>query len=231
MKNTVAVIVAHPDDEVLGCGGTIAKHVENGDLVHVLIMAEGITSRNEKRDVTNCEDLLENLHMTAKKANEHIGSSSLKLLNLPDNRMDSIDLLDIIKDIELFIDEYRPDIIYTHYSSDVNIDHQLVYDAVITATRPVPGQVVTTILCFEIVSSTEWQPSCGRFPFSPNWYIELTKNQLQKKILALEEYGSEMRDFPHARSIENIKLLAKWRGANVGVNYAESFVLARNILK
>lgn len=231
MKNTIAVIVAHPDDEVLGCGGTIAKHVENGDLVHVLIMAEGITSRNEKRDVTNCENLINGLHATSRKANEHLGSSSIKLLNLPDNRMDSLDLLDVVKQVELFIAKYRPNIVYTHHSSDVNVDHQLVYDAVITATRPVPEQVVTTILCFETVSSTEWQPSCGKIPFSPNWYIELTKNQLQKKILALGEYKSEMRNFPHARSIENIKLLARWRGANVGVNYAESFVLARNILK
>lgn len=231
MKNTVAVIAAHPDDEVLGCGGTIAKHIENGDSVHVLIMAEGITSRNEKRDVTGCNNLLNDLHLTTEKANAYLGSNSIKLLSLPDNRMDNLDLLDIVKQVELFLNEYNPNIVYTHHFSDVNIDHQLVYDAVITAARPVPGQIVKTILCFETVSSTEWQPPCGRVPFSPNWYIGLTKDQFEKKILALKEYKSEMRDFPHARSIENIELLAKWRGANVGMSYAESFVLARNILR
>lgn len=228
--NCVAVIAAHPDDEILGCGGTIAKHIENGDSVHVLIMAEGITSRSEKRDVINNQHLLQELCNTSKRANQQVGSSSVQLLNFPDNRMDSLDLLDIVKKIELFIEKYCPNVVYTHYASDVNIDHQLIYDAVITATRPVPEQTVKTVLCFETVSSTEWQPSCGRIPFSPNWYIELTEGQIKKKNLALEEYYSEMRDFPHARSITNIEILAKWRGANVGVKYAESFVLARNIL-
>lgn len=231
MTKVIAVIAAHPDDEVLGCGGTVTKHVENGDKVHVLIVSEGLTSRDRARDTQKRSDELSELAQTAINANKILGVESVDFCNMPDNRMDSIDLLDIVKEIEKFKIKYQPETIYTHHASDVNIDHQKVHDAVITATRPQPNEVTKTILCFETVSSTEWQPPMSKAPFMPVWFNTLTKLQMEKKMRALEVYKSEMRDFPHARSIKAVDALAVWRGATVGFDYAESFVLARNIIK
>lgn len=229
-RNIVCVIAAHPDDEILGCGGTIAKHIDNGDEVHVTIMAEGVTSRKEQRSYEKDKLLLEELKVTAQEVNNCIGSTSVRLFDLPDNRMDSLELLDVIKLVEKVIAEFNPNIIYTHFGSDVNIDHQLTYDAVVTACRPTPNQAIRTVLCFETPSSTEWQPSSSRIPFAPNWFISLNEEQMRKKMAALDVYHSEMRNFPHPRSFKAIEALAQWRGASVGTTYAEAFVLARNIV-
>lgn len=229
MSKVVAVIAAHPDDEMLGCGGTIAKHIALGDVVHVLIAAEGLTARDSKREFIKREPDLSDLQKIALKANQCVGSTTVDFLGMPDNRMDSVDLLDIVKKVEDFKQKYHPQIIYTHYASDVNIDHQKVHEAVITASRPQPHEPVKTILCFETVSSTEWQPASSKIPFAPNWFNPLSCNNIQQKIEALKIYQSEMRAFPHARSLKAIEALAHWRGASVGFEYAEAFMLARHI--
>jgi N-acetylglucosamine malate deacetylase 1 len=230
MTKISAVIAAHPDDEILGCGGTIAKHIENGDHVHVLIVSEGLTSRDVERNVSARQNELSELAQTALLANKCVGSTSVTFLSMPDNRMDSVDLLDIVKEIELFKQKRTPEIIYTHNASDVNVDHQIVHKSVITACRPLPGESVKTILCFETASSTEWRPPMSRIAFMPNWFNSLSDKQMVRKIKALEAYKCEMRDFPHARSIKAIEALALWRGATVGNDYAEAFVLARKII-
>ncbi|WP_069473711.1 PIG-L deacetylase family protein [Candidatus Marithrix sp. Canyon 246] len=226
MKNKIAIIAAHPDDEILGCGATMAKHIQAGDEVSVLIMAEGITSRDQQRNRNARSEELSELAETAIAANKILGVTSVTLKNFPDNRMDSIDRLDIIKTIENFIEKQQPDIIYTHYNNDLNIDHRRINEAVVTACRPQPGSTVKSLLFFEVASSTEWQiPNT----FSPNWFVDVSET-LNLKLKALEAYQSEMRPYPHARSIQAVEHLARWRGASVGVEAAEGFVLGRTLI-
>jgi LmbE family N-acetylglucosaminyl deacetylase len=223
----VLIIAAHPDDEVLGCGGTIAKHSHNGDEVHVMIMAEGLTSRDHCSDSN--KDELQKLSNAAHQANKILGGTSLTLHGLPDNRLDSLDRLDVIKLIEQKIAECQPERIYTHHAGDVNIDHRIIHDAVNTACRPVPGQSVKSLLYFEIPSSTEWQIPGSAPPFLPTWFEEISAT-LELKLNALNAYEMEMRHWPHSRSLQAVKHLAKWRGATIGVEAAESFILGRMII-
>ena len=228
-KNSVLIIAAHPDDEILGCGGAMAKHSQNGDEVHVVILAEGMTSRDEKRNREERSSDLSTLADTAKKANDIIGVATLYLHDFPDNRMDSVDLLDVVKVVESFIEKYKPSIVYTHHRGDVNIDHTVIHDAVIAATRPQPGHCVKTVLFFETASSTEWRPPQSSISFNPNWFVDISGDALEKKLQALAAYTTEMRPFPHARSVKALDHLAKWRGASIGYEAAEGFILGRQI--
>ncbi|MGG3887908.1 PIG-L deacetylase family protein [Metabacillus fastidiosus] len=227
----VLVIAAHPDDEVLGCGGSMARHVKEGAIVHSVILAEGITSREAKRNREAHREEFALLHQAAQRANDILGVHHLKLLDFPDNRMDSLDRLDIIKIIEELINEVKPNIIYTHHSGDVNIDHRRIHEAVVTAVRPIPGNhYVEELLFFETASSTEWMTPGSAPVFVPNWYVNI-ENTLALKLRALEAYAYEMREWPHARSTRALDYLAKWRGANIGVQAAEAFMLGRKIIK
>jgi len=228
-KTVVAVIAAHPDDEILGCGGTIARHVQSGDKVFVMIMAEGVTSRDRSRDRGGRVEVLSALAESAQEANRIVGTTLLTLENYPDNRMDSLDRLDVIKLVEEFLKTHRPSIVYTHHAGDVNIDHRCIHEAVVTACRPMPGTEIATLLFFEVASSTEWQVPGSAPSFCPNWFVDVSE-QLEKKLNALGAYSSEMRPWPHARSIEALEHLARWRGATIGVDAAEAFILGRHIL-
>ena len=223
------IIAAHPDDEILGCGGSIAKWVKEGHEVHVLIMAEGATSRDKHRDRASSKETLSILTQSAKRAAEILGVETIELLGYPDNRMDSVDLLDVVKTIEDYTEKLKPDVVVTHHAGDLNIDHQIIHHAVITACRPQPEQTVKRILSFEVPSATEWQSSTVFNHFVPNWFEDIS-DTLQLKIKALEAYQSEMRKWPHSRSIKAVKHLAHWRGASVGCEAAESFILLRKLL-
>jgi N-acetylglucosamine malate deacetylase 1 len=222
------IIVAHPDDEVLGCGATIAKWSKSGEEVHILIMAEGSTSRDHTRNRKAHKDELSALAKSAHLAGEILGASSVKLLDFPDNRMDSVDLLDVIKAIESHIENIQPNTVATHHTGDVNIDHKIVHDAVITACRPQPGHPVQRILVFEVPSSTEWQFSDSVGVFRPNWFVDVSQT-LEIKMQALKAYSSEMRLWPHARSMQNIRHIAHVRGATLGVDAVEAFMLLRGL--
>lgn len=224
----VLVVAAHPDDEVLGCGATIAKHVFAGDEVRVVIMAEGVTSRDRKRDRASRKGELESLAKAASRANDILGTESLDLHDLPDNRLDSVDLLDIIQVVEMYIEKYKPRLVYTHYGSDLNIDHAIVNRAVVTACRPFPEHTVKGLLFFEVPSSTDWQVPGSTTMFSPDWFVEVTAT-LEKKIKALEAYGSEIRPWPHPRSSRAVENLALYRGSSAGLEAAEAFMLGRFI--
>ncbi len=224
----ILVIAAHPDDEILGCGATMAKHVKHGDEVHVLILAEGLTSRDVKRDRQKHESGFCELYEAAKRANDTLGVSSLTIHDFPDNRMDSLDLLDVTKVIEEYIAKIQPEIVYTHHSGDVNIDHRVIHQAVITACRPVPGHCVKTLLFFEVGSSTEWQPPNSAPYFTPNYFVNVTE-EIALKLKALEAYAIEMREWPHPRSLRAQEYLARVRGASVGVKAAEAFMLGRSL--
>ncbi|MEK4711612.1 PIG-L deacetylase family protein [Sporosarcina sp. FSL K6-5500] len=228
---TILVIAAHPDDEVLGCGGTMARHAAMGDNIHSAILAEGLTSRDKERNREFHSEEFMILQSAAQKANDILGVKQLKLFDFPDNRMDSMDRLDIVKVVEGLINELKPDIIYTHHIGDVNIDHRRIHEAVLTAVRPIPGNHhVEELLYFETASSTEWMTAGSAPPFIPNWYVDIEKT-LELKLKALEAYAYEMREWPHARSIKALDYLAKWRGANIGVEAAEAFMLGRKIIK
>lgn len=223
--STILVVAAHPDDEVLGCGGALAKWNSLGHSVHVLLMTDGEGSR----DSTSTESVLER-SVAAKTANEILRVASLQMMDFPDNRLDSVDLLEIVKVIEVRIRDLRPFTIITHHSGDVNIDHRIVHDAVIAASRPQPGCPVHELLFFETPSSTEWRPPTSAEQFSPNYFVDIT-DTLELKLAALNAYKLELRDFPHPRSIRAIESLANWRGATIGLVAAEAFVLGRSIIR
>lgn len=228
MKQQVLVVAAHPDDEVLGCGGTVARHAQSGDEVHVLILAEGVTSRDSTRNRAQRSEELSQLAQVARDANHVLGVASVTLEAFPDNRMDSVDRLDVIKSIERMIDKHRPTLIYTHHAGDVNIDHRCIHDAVVAAARPLPSHCVKQLLFFEIASSTEWQVPGAAPPFLPNWYVNIDAT-LALKLKAMQVYGSELRTWPHPRSLTALEHQARWRGASVGCEAAEAFMLGRYV--
>ena len=219
----ILVIAAHPDDEILGCGGTIARLIREGSSASLLILGEGITSRDDKRDARKRKGEVKELRSHIFKANAVIGIKDIVVDSLPDNRFDSLPLLDIIKVIEKVKDSVKPDIIFTHDANDLNKDHRLVHDAAITATRPVPGETVKEIYLFEVLSSTGWN-----YPhvFQPDVFVNI-EDTLKNKIKAFEAYISEIRRFPHPRSVEGITASARYWGMQSGVSYAEAFKLAR----
>jgi LmbE family N-acetylglucosaminyl deacetylase len=229
MKNRILIIAAHPDDEVLGCGGTIARHADSGDQVQVLIVAEGSTSRQQERDRAQVRHELSALAKAAQTAGLILGAAGVELLDLPDNRLDSLDRLDLIKRIEGCVERHQPECVYVHHAGDVNVDHRRLHEVVVTACRPTPRYVVKRLLSFEVASSTEWQPPGSAPAFQPNWFVDIS-DQWERKRDALEAYSSEIRDWPHARSLEAVEHLARWRGAQVGVEAAEAFCLLRQLV-
>lgn len=227
MPKTVLVVAAHPDDEVLGCGGTIARSVDQGVTVHVAFLADGVFSRTSESGAQPDEEL-QVRRATAQKANKILGVKSVSFGDFPDNRMDTVALLDIVKNVEDLIVKHQPDTIFTHHAGDLNIDHRRTHEAVVTACRPRLGHPVKTILCFEVPSSTEWQvPGSGPF-FAPNWFVDISKT-LDRKMAALNAYATELCPWPHPRSLQGIDHLARWRGAVIGAEAAEAFILGRHL--
>lgn len=224
--NSVLVIAAHPDDEVLGCGGTMARLSKEGAVIHVAFLADGVTSRGG--ETARLAEELRVRRAAAEKACGILGVTSTHFADFPDNRLDSVALLSIVKPIEELIERLRPDTVFTHHTGDVNVDHRRVYEAAVTACRPRPGHCVRALLSFEVPSSTEWQPPASAPVFAPDWFVDIS-GSLDRKLEALEAYTAEMRAWPHPRSREGVTHLARWRGATVGVEAAEAFVLGRLI--
>lgn len=227
MKRPVLVVAAHPDDEVLGCGGAIARWVQRGRLVHVLLLADGETSRDPENAAVGPE-LLEHRQEVARQAAAILGCE-VESLAMPDNRMDGLELLDVVKSIETTINRLQPGTVLTHHAGDVNIDHRIVHEAVLGACRPQPGHPVHELLFFEVPSSSEWRPPGSAQLFQPNLFIDISTT-LAVKLKALESYANELRDFPHPRSMRAVEALARWRGATVGVEAAEAFILGRQLI-
>ena len=225
---SILVVAAHPDDEVLGCGASIAKWAEAGKEVHIVILAEGATSRDSARNPESRIEELSALEKSAQSAGKILGVTSVRLLNFPDNRMDSVDRLEVIKIVEEQIELVKPETVVTHHSGDINIDHQITHQAVVTACRPQPKELVRRLLVFEVPSSTEWQPPNTSPVFRPNWFEDVSKT-LERKLQALEIYAEEMRTWPHSRSLQAVEHLARWRGSSVGCEAAEAFILLREV--
>ena len=222
---TILVITAHPDDEVLGCGGTIARLISEGNSVYTLILGEGVTSRDSKRDRTKRENEIAELRKQAENANKILGVKKVYTYGFQDNRFDTVSLLDIIKTIEKIKENIKPDIVFTHYYGDLNIDHQITFKAVMTAFRPINGESVKEIYSFEIPSSTEWNVLSSTY-FMPDYFVNINKS-LEIKINALKEYKTELRDFPHPRSLKAVELNAKQWGVKMGFEAAEAFKTIR----
>jgi len=211
----ILVVVAHPDDEVLGVGATLARHVSNGDDVHVLVAGEGPAARGGK-SVSN------EAFAAAKEAAMELGTHPPELLGLPDNRLDTLPLLDVIQSIEAVIERVTPRVVYTHSGADLNADHRILHQAVVTACRPLPASLVRKLYAFETVSSTEWSTAAMGASFRPTHFVGITAFW-SKKLAALHCYESEMREFPHARSFEAIEAIARLRGSQSGLGMAEAF--------
>ena len=220
MSRIVLVVAAHADDEVLGCGGTIAKHVAAGDKVHVVFMADGVGSRGGE-----FESAVSVRETAMNAAAKILGTSSTICLGFPDNKMDTLALLDIVQPLEKVLQSVQPEVVYTHHHGDLNIDHRLTFQAVMTACRPVPGSSVTDILTFEVLSSTEWQPP-GQSLFIANLYVDIGV-YLEIKEKAIGAYAFEMLPAPHSRSVENLAFSDKYSGHCVGLEAAERFAVVR----
>lgn len=222
MNKNVLIVAAHTDDEALGCAGTIARHVAEGDNVYAIFLADGVSSREDSNNSSH-----EYRESAAEKARKILGISENYYLGLPDNRLDSIPMLEIVKTLEPIVKDISPQIIYTHHHGDLNIDHRIAHQSILTACRPMPASSCQEIYAFEVVSSTDWA-NPGLNPFLPNHYVDIT-NYLEIKNQALLAYEIEMRNAPHTRSINHVNHLAFHRGHTVGVHAAEAFLTIRTI--
>lgn len=219
----VLVIVAHADDETLGLGGTIARHIENGDIVYALKMTDGESSRESTNDAG-----IKFREQASTNAGKILGLTWIDGGNFPDNAMDTVSLLKIVKVIEKAKSILNPTIVYTHSSADLNVDHRIVSQATLTAFRPQPNENWREIRTFEVASATDYGHKSITNLFVPNLYVDISKTW-NKKLAALAEYEMEMRDLPHTRSIEGLENLAKYRGNQVGLYFAEAFEIIRKI--
>ena len=216
--NKILIVAAHPDDEILGCAGTVARMVKEGSTADTFLIGLGRVRPQEE---------LKQFMKNSLRANEIIGVDNVSWITpaLPDNEFDSVTLMNVVKVIEDKIKFLQPDIIFTHFKDDLNVDHRITYQAVITATRPIQSQCVKEIYSFEIPSSTEWA-----FPtsFSPDMFVDIFQT-INAKLMALEQYRDELREFPHPRSLAGVEILAHYRGMQVGLDKAEAFKTVRVI--
>ena len=224
------IVVAHPDDELLGLGATMNRLINEFEVqTHVVILGEGITSRSDSRDTEKWKTELEIHRKNIKVAQSCIGYGSVNIYDLPDNRFDTVALLDMIKIIEKEKEAYGPQVIFTHHGGDLNVDHQRTFEAVITACRPMSNEKVKTIITFETPSGTEWQASTDPKHFIPNIFIEVSESNVEAKIKGMESYEFERREYPHPRSDKALRILAQRWGIATGTDFAEAFCLIRDI--
>ena len=223
-KKNVIIFAAHPDDEVLGCGGTIKKLSKSYNIV-VVFFSTGISSRY-KSTSKNYIKKINSLKKDSLECNKILGTKKTIFFDLEDNKLDIYPRLNLVKKIEEVLDKYKPQIIFTHYFEDLNIDHEIVAKSVVTACRPnQKNRNIKKILFFETLSSTEWSV---KRKFQPNFFSDIT-NFINFKIKAMSKYKSELQKKPMPRTLENIKNLAKLRGSEINKKFAESFILYREI--
>ncbi|MBN2752910.1 MAG: PIG-L family deacetylase [Rhodospirillaceae bacterium] len=225
-SQTILVVAAHADDEVLGCGATMAKHAINGDTVHILILADGVTARDDHYAPKTRHSEIAAREDAARNAALCLGACTPTFCNFPDNRCDTVPFLDIVKAVEARIATIQPDIIYCHHGNDLNIDHRIVHNAVLTACRPLKESTVRAIYAFETASSTEWEPTHAGQLFRPTRFVDISAHTTAK-LTALQAYDIEMRPFPHPRSAQALEAQWMMRGAQSGMNAAEAYVVIR----
>jgi LmbE family N-acetylglucosaminyl deacetylase len=218
--NNVLVVAAHPDDEILGCGGTLLKHISRGDKVYILYVSEGVTGRYDNKDSKKCSIEISKREEMAKKACRLGKFEIIDFLNLRNLELSSYPHNHLTNIIYKYFKKYKPDIVYTHYEHDLNIDHYQTFFSTFVASRPNNDFFVKKLLSFEIPSSTDW--GINSKSFIPNYFVDIKKYKKKKEKL-LKFYKYEMRRSPHSRSIKNINSLSIFRGGAVGLNNAEAF--------
>ncbi len=231
----ILVIVAHPDDEVLGMGGTIKKLTKNKNQVKIVIMATGIAARRStdfknssnynisKNDQKIIEKQISTVKIHAQKAAKILGVTDIEFLGYPDNEMDTISNLELTKSVEKIIQKFKPQVIYTHTPFDVNVDHIACYNAVLTATRPKKNMIVKKVMTFEVPSSSEWNFTST---FAANTFVDIS-NEITNKIKALQCYKTEIQKYPHPRSAKSLESIGNRWGTVSGYSVAEAFSLVR----
>ncbi len=219
----VLAVAAHPDDELLGLGATLAKHAAAGDDVWAVVVSEGASSRYE----AGADHALQ---AAGRRAASVLGLQEIRFLGLPDQRLDTVPLIEVTQRLEREIEDLRPDVLYTHHWGDMNRDHRIVSEAVMVAVRPIGDQYPHTVLLFETPSSTEWAPPDPTSAFVPNYFVDVGTT-IETKLRAMECYESELRDAPHPRSLDALRARAKYWGQIVTREYAEAFVLARRVVR
>lgn len=221
-KRNVVIVAAHPDDEVLLAGGAMARHVDAGDTGSILILATGATSRGGDQI-----QYMKDLQTHALAAARELGVGSVEFAGFPDNKMDTVPLLEVIQRVEIFLTKHLADVIYTHHVGDLNIDHRIVHQAVLTACRPTPDARRVEIFAGETNSATEWaSPSLP--PFVPTDFLDIS-GVIDRKVRAMACYTGELRQWPHPRSDEGVRALGRWRGTQSGFDAAEAFVGVRRV--
>ncbi len=229
MKNRYLIIAAHPDDDVLGCGGTLSK-IGKKNLIKVIFIGEGSSCRFQLHSSNQklINKAVQNRENCAKKALHYLGIKNYKFYNLPCGRLDTIPILEINKIIENEVNQFSPDIIFTHSENDCNNDHRIIFRSSMMATRPLAKKIVKKVYSYEVLSSSEWNYT---EQFNPNYFEILSEQNVKSKWKALNFYKSEIQKFPHPRSREGIYSLAKLRGLQAGEKYAEAFKLIREFNK
>ncbi|NIT59123.1 MAG: PIG-L family deacetylase [Aliifodinibius sp.] len=218
----ILVIAAHPDDEVLGCGGTAARFVQEGHTVTPIILCENVSVRYDP----NMQGYLEECAMNSAKL---LGLSQPIFLRMPDQKLDTYSALEMAQILEKAIREFQPQIVFTHHGGDINKDHQIIFEATLVAARPTPTNGVRTVYTYETVSSTEWATPDYYARFNPNTFFDVSAT-IEPKLEAFKQYTSELREYPHPRSLEGLELRAKDWGARVGMRAAEAFQLIRTLI-
>ena len=226
--NRILIVAAHPDDEVLFCGGTVRKLTKQGHEVNLIIATNGMESR---KNILKNDEIIKGqsiLKKSTKLSAKILGIKNIEYCNFPDQYLDTIPIIEITQKIEQLIFKFKPNIIFTHHGGDLNLDHRLLHQAVLTATRPLPHSIVNKIYVGETLSSTEFTSQHTTKPFLPDTFFDIEET-LSSKIKALKAYKIEMRNFPHSRSYKAVEHLAKLRGSMVGLRAAEAFITLRNI--
>lgn len=222
----VLVIAAHPDDEVLGMGGTIAKLVKSGCVVDVMIVTDG--SSSQYRDSDRLDEIISAKKKETRNCADILGVRDIYYGELPDMKLDMTPHIRINQVIEDVIDKVQPDTVFAHFWGDVNLDHQNVYKSTLVAVRPVMGQVVKELYCYRVPSSTEWTPNKADTMFMPNYLVDIEKFA-EQKYKAFACYSTELREYPHPRSVQHLREIDKAAGLRVGMLAAEEFVLLRKL--
>ena len=217
----ILVFAAHPDDEVLGMGGTLAVHAGRGDEVRVVVVTDG-SSMQYPGDA----ELRARKEEEAVRAAGELGVADYVHLDLPDMRLDTLPHVEVNRVVAEHVGDLGPEIVYTAHP-DVNLDHRALFDSVAVATRPIPGQIVRRVLTYAPTSSTEWTPAPLNW-FVPNWFVDVSAT-LERKVAAFAHYETERREYPHPRSERAIRAAASFYGASCGCEYAEPFVLVRSL--
>lgn len=227
MAEPVLIVAAHPDDEVLGAGGTIARLAAEGRPVHIAILGEGVSGRYADPGDAPAADLAA-LRDQSRRVADLLGAASHRVLDVPDNRADTVPLLEIVRKVEALVRDLRPTEVYCHHPGDLNVDHRRSFEAVLAATRPVGSTTVRDVYAFEVPSSTEWAFQRLEPAFRPSVFVGIGAF-LESKLAAMALYDGESRPFPHPRSAEALRAVARRWGSVAGLDAAEAFELVRSV--